>query len=71
MKPKDLLKVIADEKTDKVLGVSMIGAVAGAMIAEASSIAMEFGASAEDIARGHAMLIPTHSESCQRSSNGS
>ncbi len=54
------VKIIADEKTDKVLGVSMIGAVAGTMIAEAA-IAMEFGASAEDIARTcHAH--PTHSE---------
>ena len=38
------VKIIADEKTDKVLGVSMISAVAGTMIAEAA-IAMEFGAS--------------------------
>ena len=54
------VKVIADEKTDKVLGVSIISAAAGNMIAEAS-IAMEFGASAEDIARTcHAH--PTHSE---------
>ena len=54
------VKIIADEKTDKVLGVSMISAVAGTMIAEAA-IAMEFGASAEDIARTcHAH--PTHSE---------
>ena len=54
------VKIIADEKTDKVLSVSMISAVAGTMIAEAA-IAMEFGASAEDIARTcHAH--PTHSE---------
>ena len=54
------VKIIADEKTDKVLGVSMIGAVAGTMIAELA-LAMEFGASAEDIARTcHAH--PTHSE---------
>jgi len=54
------VKIIADEKTDKVLGVSMISAVAGTMIAEVA-IAMEFGASAEDIARTcHAH--PTHSE---------
>ena len=57
------VKIIADEKTDKVLGVSMIGAVAGTMIAEAA-IAMEFGASAEDIARTcHAH--PTHSEAVE------
>ena len=54
------VKVIADEKTDKVLGVSMISTVAGTMIAELA-LAMEFGASAEDIARTcHAH--PTHSE---------
>jgi dihydrolipoamide dehydrogenase len=54
------VKIIADEKTDKVLGVSMISAVAGTMIAEAA-IAMEFGASSEDIARTcHAH--PTFSE---------
>ena len=54
------VKVIVDEKTDKVLGASMISTVAGTMIAELA-IAMEFGASAEDIARTcHAH--PTHSE---------
>jgi len=54
------VKIIADEKTDKVLGVSIIGTVAGTMIAELA-IAMEFGASSEDIARTcHAH--PTHSE---------
>jgi len=54
------VKIIADEKTDKVLGVSIISAVAGTLIAELA-IAMEFGASAEDIARTcHAH--PTHSE---------
>ena len=54
------VKIIADEKTDKVLGVSIISTVAGTMIAELA-LAMEFGASAEDIARTcHAH--PTHSE---------
>jgi len=54
------VKIIADEKTDKVLGASIISAVAGTMIAEVA-IAMEFGASAEDIARTcHAH--PTYSE---------
>ena len=54
------VKVISDEKTDKVLGVSIISAVAGTMIAELT-LAMEFGASAEDIARTcHAH--PSHSE---------
>jgi len=54
------VKVMADEKTDKVLGVAIISTLAGTLIAEAA-IAMEFGASAEDIARTcHAH--PTHSE---------
>ena len=54
------VKIIADEKTDKVLGVSIISTLAGTMIAELA-LAMEFGASAEDIARTcHAH--PTHNE---------
>ena len=54
------VKILADSKTDKVLGVHMIGPHAGEMIAE-MSLAMEFGASSEDIARTcHAH--PTHSE---------
>jgi len=44
------VKIIADAKTDRVLGVHIVGADAGTMIAEAT-IAMEFGASSEDIAR--------------------
>lgn len=43
------VKVIADAKTDRVLGVHIIGSLAGTMIAEAA-LAMEFGASSEDIA---------------------
>ena len=54
------VKIIADKKTDKVLGVSIISSVAGTLIAELA-MAMEFGASSEDIARTcHAH--PTHSE---------
>ena len=54
------VKVIADAKTDKVLGVWCIASVAGTMIAEAA-LAMEFGATSEDIAYTcHAH--PTHSE---------
>ena len=54
------VKIIADKKTDKVLSVSIINSTAGTMIAELA-LAMEFGASAEDIARTcHAH--PTHSE---------
>jgi dihydrolipoamide dehydrogenase len=44
------VKIIADAKTDRVLGVHIVGSDAGNMIAEAA-IAMEFGAAAEDIAR--------------------
>jgi dihydrolipoamide dehydrogenase len=44
------VKILADAKTDRVLGVHILGPDAGNMIAE-PSIAMEFGASAEDIAR--------------------
>ena len=59
-KPEGFVKILADNKTDKVLGVHIIGPHAGEMIAE-MSIAMEFGASSEDIARTcHAH--PTFSE---------
>jgi dihydrolipoamide dehydrogenase len=44
------VKILADAKTDRVLGMHIIGADAGTMIAEAA-VAMEFGAAAEDIAR--------------------
>ena len=58
--PDGFVKVIADAKTDRVLGVWCIASVAGTMIAEAA-VAMEFGATSEDIAYTcHAH--PTHSE---------
>jgi dihydrolipoamide dehydrogenase len=44
------VKILADEKTDRVLGVHIIGADAGTLIAEVT-LAIEFGASSEDIAR--------------------
>ena len=44
------VKILADAKTDRVLGVHLVCADAGNMIAQAA-LAMEFGASAEDIAR--------------------
>ncbi len=54
------VKVIADAKTDRVLGVWIIASVGGTMIAQAAQ-AMEFGATSEDIAyTSHAH--PTHSE---------
>jgi dihydrolipoamide dehydrogenase len=58
--PDGFVKVIADAKTDRVLGVWMIASVAGTMIAQAVQ-AMEFGATSEDIAYTcHAH--PTHNE---------
>jgi len=55
-----LVKILADATTDRVLGVHILGSAAGELIAEAA-VAMEFGASAEDIARTcHAH--PTFSE---------
>ena len=58
--PEGFVKVVADAKTDRVLGVWMIASVAGTMIAQAAQ-AMEFGATSEDIAYTcHAH--PTHSE---------
>tara|TARA_B100000963_G_scaffold336301_1_gene331235 strand:+ start:364 stop:1764 length:1401 start_codon:yes stop_codon:yes gene_type:complete len=54
------VKILADERTDKVLGAHLIGPHAGELIAEIG-VAMEFGASSEDIARTcHAH--PTFSE---------
>ena len=54
------VKILADMNTDKVLGVHIIGPHCGDMIAE-MALAMEFGASSEDIARTcHAH--PTHTE---------
>tara|TARA_Y100000590_G_scaffold83313_1_gene92856 strand:+ start:1411 stop:2811 length:1401 start_codon:yes stop_codon:yes gene_type:complete len=54
------VKILADSLTDKVLGVHIIGPHCGDMIAE-MALAMEFGASSEDIARTcHAH--PTHTE---------
>ena len=58
--PEGFVKILADKSTDKVLGVHIIGPHAGEMIAE-MAVAMEFGASSEDIARTcHAH--PTFSE---------
>ena len=58
--PEGFVKILAESKTDRVLGVHIIGPHAGEMIAE-MSVAMEFGASSEDIARTcHAH--PTFSE---------
>ena len=60
------IKVLADAKTDEILGVHMIGARAADMIAEAV-IAMEFRASSEDIARSshaHPTFTEAFKEAC-------
>jgi len=58
--PDGCVKILAESKTDRVLGVHMIGPHTGDLIAE-MGLAMEFGASAEDIARTcHAH--PTYTE---------
>ena len=62
------VKVLADKKTDRVLGVHMIGAGVGEMIHEAA-VLMEFGGSAEDLARTcHAH--PTMSEAVKEAALG-
>ncbi len=66
--PDGFVKVIADAKTDRVLGVWAIASVAGTMIAEACA-AMEFGATSEDIAYTcHAH--PTHAEAMKEAAMG-
>ena len=63
--PLGFVKMLADSKTDRVLGVHIIGPHAGELIAE-MTLAMEFGASSEDIARTcHAH--PTFSEALKES----
>ncbi|MGB8364024.1 MAG: dihydrolipoyl dehydrogenase [Rhizomicrobium sp.] len=62
------VKVIADAKTDRVLGVHILGAEAGNLIGEAA-LAIEFGAASEDIARtSHAH--PTLSEALRQAAMG-
>lgn len=61
-----LIKVLADKETDKILGMHIIGANAGEMIAE-GALAMEYGASSEDIARtchAHPTLSEALKEAC-------
>ncbi len=66
MDTEGLIKVLADKKTDELLGVHMIGARAADMIAEAVT-AMEFRASAEDIGRishAHPTFTEAFREAC-------
>ena len=60
------VKIIADAETDRILGAHIIGPGAGEMIAEAV-IAIEYGASSEDIARtchAHPTLSEAFKEAC-------
>jgi len=61
-------KVIADAKTDRVLGLHIMGANAGEMIAE-GALAIEFGAASEDIART-SHPHPTLSEAVRQAAMG-
>jgi len=61
-----MIKVLADSETDKLLGVHMLGPNTGDLIAEAA-IGMEYGASAEDLARtchAHPTLSEAVKEAC-------
>lgn len=61
-----LVKVISDKETDRILGMHIIGAGAGEMIAE-GCIGMEYGASSEDIARtchAHPTMSEAVKEAC-------
>merc|ERR1719461_598719 len=60
------VKVLSDEETDRMLGAHIIGPNAGEMIAEAA-IALEYGASSEDIARtchAHPTMSEAFKEAC-------
>jgi dihydrolipoamide dehydrogenase len=62
------VKMLADKKTDRILGVHMVGVGVGELIAEIC-VAMEFGAASEDIARTcHAH--PTLSEAVRQAAMG-
>lgn len=50
MDTEGMVKILADAETDRILGVHIIGASAGEMIAE-GTLALEYGASSEDVAR--------------------
>ena len=66
------VKLLADAKTDRILGVHIIGAAAGDLIAEAA-VAMAFGASAEDLARAshaHPSLAETVKQAALAAGDG-
>lgn len=61
-----MVKILADKKTDKLLGAHIIGPGAGEMISEAV-IGVEYGASSEDLARtchAHPTLSEAFKEAC-------
>lgn len=61
-----MVKILADKKTDKILGAHIIGPGAGEMISEAV-IGIEYGASSEDLARtchAHPTLSEAFKEAC-------
>lgn len=61
-----MVKILTDKDTDKILGIHIIGPNAGEMIAE-GVLGMEYGASAEDIARtchAHPTLSEAFKEAC-------
>jgi dihydrolipoamide dehydrogenase len=60
------IKILSDKTTDRILGIHIIGSNAGEMIAE-GCLAMEYGASSEDIARtchAHPTLSEALKEAC-------
>ena len=63
-----MVKILADAKTDKVLGCAIIGPEAGNLIAEVV-LAIEFGASSEDIAR-NCHSHPTLTEAVRQAAMG-
>eukprot|EP00127_Corallochytrium_limacisporum_P000354 Clim_evm49s11 gene=Clim_evmTU49s11 len=66
------VKVLADKKTDRILGIHMMGSAAGEMINE-GVLAMEYGASAEDLARvchAHPTLSEALREAAMMAWNG-
>ena len=63
--------MLSDKKTDKLLGIHIVGPGAGEMIAE-GVLAMEYGASSEDIARtchAHPTLSEALKEACMATYN--
>jgi len=64
-----MVKVLTDKETDRILGIHIIGPSAGEMIAE-GVLGLEYGASAEDIARtchAHPTLSEALKEACMAS----